>query len=344
MSEQEDRTEQGTQKKRDEAKEKGQIVRSRELVSFSVVSGILFMMYFTGRGFLDHISRVMGDMLGMRYGRDLMQNFQIAAVETFWMLAPFFAVAVLAGVVSSVAQGGLLIKPINMSLEKLNPLNGIKKLVSLEGLMEGGKSLLKLSAGVLVFYYVVKKALGYAPQIMAMDVHEMLLVSRGLLTQSVLYGFGFFCVVAVIDYFIQRWKFERSIRMSKDEIRQEMKESEGDPQIKARIRSLQRERARRRMMEEVPNATVVITNPTHLAVALRYERGGLEAPRVVAKGAGIIAQNIRAIAKKHGVPLVEDKPLARALFKIKLDAAIPAALYQAVARILAYIYKLQGVA
>jgi flagellar biosynthetic protein FlhB len=150
--------------------------------------------------------------------------------------------------------------------------------------------------------------------------------------------------MAAMDYLVQMWRFERSMLMTKEELRQEHRETEGDPILKSRVKSIQREMARKRMMQEVPKATVVITNPTHLAVALTYEPGGQGAPRVVAKGAGIIAENIRELAKKHGVPLVEDKPLARALFKLKLDATIPEDLYRAVAKILAYIYKLRGAA
>jgi flagellar biosynthetic protein FlhB len=342
--EQQDRTEQGTQKKRDESHQKGQIVRSRDLVSLMVMTGILFMLYFSGRTVMEHLSRVMGDMLGLRYGRDPFRVLNIAATETFWMLAPFFAIAVLAAVLSSLAQGGFVFRPLTPKLEKLNPLNGLKGLLSREGLMEVGKSSLKFAAGGLMFYYVIKKIMQFLPQLSAMDLNEIQSASMNIMVQAALYGIGFFALIAVIDYFVQRWRFERSIKMSKEEIRQEFKESEGDPIMRSRIRSLQKERARRRMMQEVPNATVVITNPTHLAVALQYERDGLAAPRMVAKGAGVIAENIREMARKHGVPLVEDKPLARALYKLPLDSAIPQELYRAVAKILAYIYKLRGVA
>jgi len=344
MAEQEDRTERGTQKKRDEAREKGQIVRSRDMVALSVMTGILFMLYFTGRSLMEHMSRMMGDMLGLRYGRDPYQAMYAAGMETFWLLMPFFVIAVLTALLSSVAQGGFLVKPLKLNLEKLSPLNGMKRLFSLQGLMEFGKSLLKFVAGGLAFYFIISKAVVVIPQLTAMDLQGIMSASMKLIAQSVMYGFGFFAVIAVIDYFLQKWQFERSIRMSKKEIRDEFKESEGDPIMRSRIRSLQKERARRRMMQEVPKATVVITNPTHLAVALRYERGGTAAPRVVAKGADVIAANIRDIARKHGVPVVEDKPLARTLYKLNLNDPIPEELYRAVAKILAYIYKMKGVA
>jgi len=141
---------------------------------------------------------------------------------------------------------------------------------------------------------------------------------------------------------LEKWQHARSLRMTKQEVKEEHKELEGDPLIKSRVRSLQREAARKRMMQEVPNATVVITNPTHLAVALKYEDDGMPAPRVVAKGAGVVAEKIRKIARENNVPVIEDKPLARSLFKLELDSFIPEELYVAVARILAYIFKSRG--
>jgi flagellar biosynthetic protein FlhB len=178
----------------------------------------------------------------------------------------------------------------------------------------------------------------------AMELHDIQAVAFGLVGKTVAYAFTTYFVLALIDYLYERWKFERSLRMTKEEIREESRESEGDPLIKAKIRSMQRDMARRRMMEAVPKATVVITNPTHIAVALLYKKDQTSAPKVIAKGKGYVAERIREIARKHGVPLVEDKPLARALFKVKLDSFIPEDLYRAVAKILAYIYKLKGAA
>jgi flagellar biosynthetic protein FlhB len=150
--------------------------------------------------------------------------------------------------------------------------------------------------------------------------------------------------MGLVDYILQRWQFERSIKMSTEEIKEEAKESEGNPMIKSRIKGIQREMARRRMMQDIPKATVVITNPTHLAVALQYDGKTMAAPKVIAKGADVIAGRIREVARQHSIPIVEDKPLARLLFKLELDTVIPEELYRAVARILAYIQKMRGVA
>jgi flagellar biosynthetic protein FlhB len=159
---------------------------------------------------------------------------------------------------------------------------------------------------------------------------------------AIVIAFSYYLVVAIVGYFLEKWQHERSLKMTKQEVKEENKETEGDPLIKSRIRSAQREAARRRMMQEVPNAAVVITNPQHLAVAIKYDDQKMFAPQIVAKGAGIIAAKIKEIAGEHGVPIVEDKPLARALYRLELNSYIPEKLYVAVAKILAYIYKLKG--
>ena len=191
---------------------------------------------------------------------------------------------------------------------------------------------------------MAKKALIILPLTSAMELHDIQSVAFSLIGKAVAYAFSTYFVLALIDYLYERWKFERSLRMTREEIREESRESQGDPLIKAKIKSMQRDMARRRMMEAVPKATVVITNPTHIAVALLYKKDHGAAPKVIAKGKGYIAEKIRETARRHGVPLMEDKPLARALFKVKLDSFIPEELYRAVAKILAHIYKLKGVA
>jgi flagellar biosynthesis protein FlhB len=342
MAEEEEKTERGTQRKREQAREKGQLVRSKDLVSASVMTGILFTLYMTGRTFMRHMSGMMSDLLGLRYGRDPFKALHLAAAETIWILVPFFGVAVLAAVASSLAQGGFLFKPLSLQFEKVNPVSGMKRLASKEGLMETGKSLFKFTLIGFVLYAVIRNVLAVLPQTLLMDLGDVLSVTVKVIARSALYGLLAFFGIAAADYFVQRWRFERSLRMTKDEIRQEFKETEGDPLIRSRIKTLQRDMARKRMMQEVPKATVVITNPTHLAVALKYEQGGKAAPKVVAKGADVIAANIRELARQHNVPLVEDKPLARALFKLKLDSVIPEELYRAVAKILAHVYTLKG--
>jgi len=344
MAENNDRTEQATPRRREKAREKGQIARSRELVSMATTAGILFVFYFAGTSFMKNVTGLTGRLLSLRYGKDSLTVMRAASVDMAMILVPFFVAAIVFAILSNVLQGGILFKPLSFDLSKLNPLSGMQNLFSISALPGLFKSTFKFILGVVLFYIMAKKALLILPMTSAMELNDIQSVAFGLIGKTVAYAFTTYFLLALIDYLYERWKFERSIRMTKEEIREEARESDGDPLIKAKIRSMQRDMARRRMMEAVPKATVVITNPTHIAVALLYKKDQTSAPKVIAKGKGYIAEKIRGIARRHGVPLMEDKPLARALFKVKLDAFIPEELYRAVAKILAHIYKLKGAA
>lgn len=341
MAEQEERTEQATPRRRQKAREKGQVARSRELVSMATMAGVLLVFFMSGTVFMREISGLTGRLLGLGYGRDAHTVLRSASIDMLRILAPILLTTVIFAVLANVAQGGVPLKPLRMELERLNPLTGLGNIFSVSSLPGIFKSILKFIIGGAVFYYLIKKLLIVLPMTSAMDVHGIQDAAFLLTGRTVAAAFGVFFVVAATDYFYERWRFERSLRMTREEIREEFRESEGDPLIKAKIRSMQKEMARRRMMEAVPKATVVITNPTHIAVALLYEQSGPAAPKVVAKGAGLIAEKIREIARRHGVPIVEDKPLARSLNKLALDSFIPEELYRAVAKILAYIYGLK---
>jgi flagellar biosynthetic protein FlhB len=344
MAENEDKTELATAQRRQKARDKGQIARSRELVSMATTGGVLLVLYVMGSSFMHNVTGLTSRLLGLRYGRDSMAVMRAASLEMMLILAPFLAAAFIFALFSNVLQGGLLMKPLSFSFEKLNPLTGLKNIFSISALPGVIKSFFKFVVGIILFYYAVHKSLLTIPQTADMDLTAMQTVLFKLTGKVVVYAFSTFFILAIADYLYERWKFERSIKMSKDEIRQEFRESEGDPLIKGKIKSLQRDAARRRMMEAVPRATVVITNPTHIAVALEYRKNETSAPKVVAKGKGYVAERIKELARKHGIPIVEDKPLARALVKIKLDSFIPNDLYRAVAKILSHIYRLRGAA
>jgi len=344
MAENNDRTEQATPRRRQKAQEKGQVARSRELGAMSTTAGVLLVFYFAGTSLMNNLTGLTGRLLSLRYGRDSLTVMRAASIDMVMILIPIFAAAVMFAIFSNVMQGGILFKPLSLELTRLNPLEGLKNLFSVSALPGLFKSVFKFILGIVLFYILVKKALIILPMTSAMDLHDIQSVAFGLVGKTVAYAFTTYFILALIDYLYERWKFDRSLRMTKEEIREESRESEGDPLIKAKIRSMQRDMARRRMMEAVPKATVVITNPTHIAVALLYKKNHGAAPKVIAKGKGYIAEKIRETARKHGVPIMEDKPLARALFKINLDSFIPEELYRAVAKILAYIYKLKGAA
>lgn len=337
-----EKTERATPRKRQKAKEKGQVARSRDLTSMLSMGGVVMLCVFGGKHFINGLSDMTGGVLSMTHGSSPVHVSRIAILQGLQLLAPFLLISAALAVAGSVMQGGFVLKPVKIEIDKVNPLQGAKRLFSFKGLTELLKSILKFAVGGWIVYYVMKRDLEVLPSLAAMEIGELARVSGKLVMDAVIIAFSFYFIVAVASYFLEKWQYERSLRMTKQEIKDEFKEAEGDPMIKSRIRSVQREAARKRMMQEVPTASVVITNPTHLAVAIKYVDGKMAAPQIVAKGAGVVAQKIKDIAAEHAVPVVEDKPLARALYKLELNSYVPEGLYVAVARILAYIYKLRG--
>ena len=344
MPEYEERTEKATPRRRQKAKEQGNVARSHEIMSMATMAGIILVFYFAGNVLIRDLSLFTGNLLGLRYGRDPFTAMRSAATEIMRIIGPFLGITFTFAMVSGLVQSGFITKPLAIKMEHLNPMNGLKRIFSRDGLVQLFKSLFKFALGGILFYFIIKKTLSVLPFTSAMDISNIQTISAKLIFKAVMYMFITFLILAVLDYLQVRWRFESSIKMSREEIKEEHKETEGNPLMKARIRSIQKEMARRRMMQEVPKATVIITNPTHIAVALRYKKDEMSAPKVIAKGAGFIAEKIMEIARRYNIPVVEDKPLARALFKLKIDSLIPAELYRAVAKILAYIYKLRGVA
>lgn len=233
--------------------------------------------------------------------------------------------------------------PLEPELDRINPLNGFQRIFSLSSLLEGLKSVIKLSAVVGVTFMMLKSELLGSSSMSGMESGAFMAYMGSTAFRLV----GGVCVglfvVAALDFAHQKYRYRQSLMMSKQEVKQEQKQREGDPLLKARIRSLQREMARKRMMQDVPKADVIVTNPTHIAVALKYDAEKMAAPKVVAKGADLVAQRIKEVARKNGIPLVENVPLARALHKsVKVGGTVPRSLYQAVAEVLAYVYRLKG--
>ncbi len=337
-----EKTEQATPRKVQKAKEKGQVARNKDLASMVGMGGIMLLFYLGGEYFFMNLAEMMGGVLSMRHGKDPLHVSRIVMLEGAEILAPFFLAAIVLGVCANIMQGGFITKEFKIEFEKLNPAKGLKQMFSMKGLMDLLKSLVKFAIGGWVVYYIINKDIKVLPTLSAMELGDMVRVSGRMILDAIIIAYAYFLVVAIFSYFIEKWQFDRSQKMTKQEIKEEQKETEGDPIIKSRIRSIQREAARKRMMQEVPASTVVITNPTHLAVALKYVDKGMSAPKVVAKGAGVIAAKIRELAADNGVPIIEDKPLARALFKLELNSFIPEELYVAIAKILAYIYKIKG--
>lgn len=344
-----DKTEQPTGKKLADARQKGNVAQSREIPSVLILSGSIGVIFFAGSWMFGRMT----EMMRIMYQRAGTLSMETETMHTlFWeiflscvvVLTPLMLVVMTAGVVGNIAQFGFLFtgEKLAPNLAKLNPISGLKKLVSLRSLVELAKSIIKLGIIGGVAFIVLNRYVDQIPGLMQLSVGQILKFIGQVSFQMCLYTCMVLFLMAVLDFAYTKWQHQQDLKMTKQEVKDEYKQREGDPSVKARIRSVQREMARRRMMEAVPEATVVITNPTHLAIALKYE-DGMPAPKVVAKGAGFVAQTIKSIAAEGDVPTVENKPLARTLFRsTEIGDFIPADLYRAVAEILAYVYRLKG--
>jgi flagellar biosynthetic protein FlhB len=346
-----ERTERATPKRRQQAREKGQVAQSREVSSVVILMTALGLLYFSGSWML----LTMGTIVAGVYQSlgtlrlDTVADLSVFSIEIFRnmvrVLAPLFLLLIIAGIAANVLQFGfgLFPKKLVPKLTQLNPASGIKRIFSLKSLVELVKSILKLVVVGWIAYGVISGHLKEFPALVDLDVGQILVFTGQVAFKITLYVCLAMLLMAALDFIYQRWQFEKNLKMTKQEVKDEHKQVEGDPKVKGRIRSMQREVAMRRMMESVPEADVVITNPTHLAIALRFDADNMVAPRVVAKGADHIAARIREIAAENDVPLVENKPLAQALYRmVELGDYIPAELYRAVAEVLAYVYRLKG--
>jgi len=346
-----ERTERATAKRRMEARKQGQVALSREVPSALILIAVLGVFYFAGSRVLEDLTRLFGEFFGQLHTTRLRTVNDAAALisalfrSCLLLLAPMVLPLLVAGVAGNILQIGFEIhaEPLAPKLSKLNPLAGLKRIVSMRGLVELVKSLVKVLFIGAIAWSVVSGYLADFPTLMRRDIAGIWEFTHTAAYRILFYVCLATVVLAVLDYAYQRWQHEENLKMTKQEIRDERKQTEGDPQIKSRIRSLQRQAAYHRMIAEVPTADVVITNPTHLAIALRFDPAEMSAPQVVAKGADHVAARIRDIAREHGVPLVENKPLAQSLYRLADPGDyIPVELYRAVAEVLAYVYRLKG--
>jgi len=278
---------------------------------------------------------------------DYLQLQSTALKALLGMTVPVFATAVVAGIVAGISQVGFYItfEPLTPKWERIDPVQGMKRLLSPQGLIEAVKAVIKLTLVGFVAWTFLK---GQMPELGAYFGRTVAETSVLMLASLLKLFFLILLAVSVLagmDYMFQRWQTEKKMKMTRREAKDEFKLREGDPLIKSRIRSIQRKLANGRMMDDVPKADVVVTNPTHFAVALQYDSETMAAPKVVAKGAGVIALKIRELAKLHRVPIVENKPLARTMFKeLQVGGSVPKELYKAVAEVLAYVYRLKRMA
>lgn len=344
------KTEEPTAKRREEAHKKGQVAFSREVTSFLIlcvlaitISGFAPSMLHNARLLLEpFITRPDSFILDPNGVSDVLMNSILGGLKI--LILPM-AGTIFVVLMSSLLQNGVIFtaEPIMPKLSKISPLGGLKRMFSARSLAEFLKGIVKIIIVGVVGFVAVYPELSHIRQLPNSTAEAMMSYLQSTCLKLLIGILIAMFFIAILDFFFQRWQLTKQLRMTKQEIKDEYKQTEGDPMVKQRLKALRQERARQRMMAAVPEADVVITNPTHFAVALKYDSQVMKAPIVVAKGQDLIAQRIRDVAKENDVPIVENKPLAQALYKsVKIDEEIPIVHYEAVAKIISYVYELKG--
>ena len=344
------KTEDPTQKRIEEAREKGQVAKSQEINHWFTFLGMtLLILVFAPslmRGVVDSLYRFMERPHAIRLdGHQLREVLMETLMQLGLVLLVPMSVLVLTALIAGLIQNGLIVstESITPKLEKLSLVKGMKRLFSSRSLVEFLKGLAKISivAGVLVVLMWPK--LGIVPNIPGMETTQFMAMLQSLAARILIAVLAVMTLIAALDFLYQKHQHLKQLRMSKQDVKEEFKQTEGDPMVKSRLRQIRMERARKRMMAAVPEADVVITNPTHFAVALKYDGETMDAPRLVAKGADMVARRIRDLAEEHDVPIVENPPLTRALYEtVDLDREIPPEHYKAVAEVIGYVMRLKG--
>src|SRR5690554_3042335 len=349
QSSDQEKTEEATPRRREKAREEGQVARSRELTTFMLLLAGVVGMWSMGAMLYDQLGLVMEQafLFERRQAFEtgpMLSNFLDLGTRTLFTMLPLFVLLTVVALVAPALLGGWLIsaKSLKPQLSKLNPFKGLKRMFGTQALVELAKALAKSvlvgGVGLAYLYFNIEIYLS----LLALPTTQALAQALMMAAQACGLMVLMLLVVILIDVPYQLWSHAKKMRMSKEEVKREHKESEGDPHIKARIRQQQQAMARGRMMSKVPEADVIITNPTHYAVALAYDEAGMAAPRVLAKGTDLVASRIRELGDEHGVPRLEAAPLARALYHhVDLDAEIPEALYTAVAEVMAWAFQLR---
>lgn len=343
-----EKTEDATDARREEFRKQGNVAHTKELASAVLLLAAAGSVYVLGRFFFKNFY----DLFHYSFGPDMVllvregkftEAFRMNGEKALILIAPVMGIAGILGAASSIVQVGFLQveDALTPKFDKMNPVEGLKRIFSLRALVEALKSLLKMAAIGIILYFLLRGEVRQVPYMMSYSI-EQIISYLGTVVVKLLGGVGaVMLVLAGADYFYQRWDLEKKMMMTKQEIKEEHKQREGDPMIKSRIRRIQREMASKRMMADVPKADVVITNPTHIAVVLKYS-DNLPAPQLVAMGADSVAENIKQIARDNNIPIVENKPLARTIFKtMKIGQVIPRELFVAVAEVLSYVYRLR---
>jgi flagellar biosynthetic protein FlhB len=344
------KTEEATPRKLEEARKRGQIASSREVNHWFMILAASIVVMVLAPAFSRQVGLAMTRFFEMpdlmpvdRGGLQLVLGGLLE--DLAFAFVPLFLLFIVAAAAPGLLQSGFMIsvERIEPKLEKISVMKGFERLFSLRSIVEFGKGILKIAVVGAVATMLLIPHMEKIHQMQTLAITDLMIVIQDLSVRMLLGVLAIMTVIAAIDFLYQRFEFQKSMRMTRQEIRDELKQTEGDPMVKGRLRQIRMERARRRMMANVPKADVVITNPTHFAVALSYKPAEMAAPRLVAKGADLIAQRIREVAEEHDIPVVENPPVARALFAaVDLDQEIPADHYRAVAEIISYVFRLKG--
>ena len=346
-----EKTEKATPKKRQDARKKGQVLQSKEITSALILILLFVGLRIFGIGMYNELSAFMKRMINGYVDGETLPTTSVLSViflDAVMVLikatGPLFLIAMVTGIATGYAQVGFLFttETLSFKLNKLNPLNGLKRIFSMRAFVELAKSVIKLTIICVITYSYLEKQVVNVLNLMGMDVMG---IATFIATVALNLGIRIsaaMIILSVFDYAYQWWEYEKNLKMSKQEVKEEYKQTEGNPEIKSKIKQKQRQISMRRMLHDVPKADVVITNPTHFAVAIKYDPEVSSAPVVIAKGQDFIALRIREVAKENSVEIVENKPLARNLYEtVEIGQSIPSELYQAVAEVLAFVYSLK---
>ncbi|RFU61542.1 flagellar biosynthesis protein FlhB [Peribacillus glennii] len=345
-----EKTEKATPKKRQDSRKKGQVSKSQDVNTAIVLLAVFMLFTAIGPFMRDSILGIFTESFQEPMLTELTEeNVQTIFLEmlrkTAIILAPIMAVALIAGVAANIMQTGFLFstEAIQFKLEKIDPIKGFKRIFSMRAIVELLKSILKISIVGLVTFLVIWQRMEEIMTLSQKNAAAAMAILADITVKVGLYASAALLFLSLLDYMYQKYDFEKSIRMSKQDIKDEYKNIEGDPLIKSKIKQKQREMAMQRMMQEVPKADVVITNPTHYAIALKYDDQKFDAPYVIAKGVDFVAQKIKYVAKENDIVMMENRPLARALYdQSEIGQAIPEEFFKAVAEVLAFVYKTKG--
>jgi len=345
-----EKTEPATPRRRQKAKEKGQVARSTEISSLLILFLGVYILRFVGHPILQKSCSLFKYLWSNTANFNLTSStmsayFHQGVVQFLGLFSPLLIGICAIGLISNIIQGGFVFTttPLTPDIDKINPVTGLKRLFSLKSVERLPLSLLKITIIGYIAYITIKGRLPFIFSLTGRNIGQILISIEGLIFQLVFRCCLALLPLAILDYAFQKWQYEKQLRMTREEVIEEHKQTEGSPLTKTRIRSLRNQIAKRRMMQDVPKADVIITNPTQLAIALKYNKEKMNAPIVLAKGARLIAEKIKEIARKHNIPIVENKWLAQALYKsVEVGEEIPIKFYQAVAEVLAYIYRLKG--